>query len=158
MVAENGGRPRRFNFFNESQQKRTGQVPQELQSRHRSLFFNLQTPRPSFFILHKTSAAKVQSSFPANDILTKRSATNGGISSASASTNSHAQQHLNNHNASWGRSPPNATSDLPQICSQERVQNPTAWNRECQSPRQKSSLETSKFAPSVLMIQRAGTK
>ena len=54
---------------------------------------------------------KLQSSYSANDVPTMRSAANsisGGVSNA---PNSHAQQHLHNHNASLGRIPPNAVSN-----------------------------------------------
>ena len=53
---------------------------------------------------------KLQSSFSANDVPTMRSTTNG-ISSVNATPNSHAQQHLHNHNASLGRIPPNAMNN-----------------------------------------------
>jgi len=43
-----------------------------------------------------------------------RSATNGGISSASTTPNSHAQQHLHNHSANLGRIPPNADLNTPE--------------------------------------------
>jgi hypothetical protein len=39
--------------------------------------------------------------------------TNDGISSASTTPKSHAQQHLHNHNANLGRIPPNADLRLP---------------------------------------------
>ena len=53
---------------------------------------------------------KLQSSYSANDVPTMRSTTNG-ISSINTTPNSHAQQHLHNHNASLGRIPPNAMSN-----------------------------------------------
>jgi hypothetical protein len=57
-----------------------------------------------------TTPPKLQSSYSANDVPTMRSATNG-ISGANATPNSHAQQHLHNHNASLGRIPPSAMSN-----------------------------------------------
>ena len=53
---------------------------------------------------------KLQSSYSANDVPTMRSTTNG-ISSLNSTPNSHAQQHLHNHNASLGRIPPNAMNN-----------------------------------------------
>lgn len=53
---------------------------------------------------------KLQSSYSANDVPTMRSAANS-ISSVSGNPNSHAQQHLHNHNASLGRIPPNAVNN-----------------------------------------------
>ena len=53
---------------------------------------------------------KLQSSYSANDVPTMRSATNG-VSSTNQTPNSHAQQHLHNHNASLGRIPPNAVNN-----------------------------------------------
>ena len=53
---------------------------------------------------------KLQSSYSANDVPTMRTATNG-ISSVNQTPNSHAQQHLHNHNASLGRIPPNALNN-----------------------------------------------
>lgn len=52
---------------------------------------------------------KLQSSYSANDVPTMRST--NGISSVNTTPNSHAQQHLHNHNASLGRIPPNAMSN-----------------------------------------------
>ncbi|KAH8820489.1 armadillo-type protein [Xylogone sp. PMI_703] len=52
---------------------------------------------------------KLQTSYSANDVATMK--TNGnGVSSVNAS-NSHAQQHFHNHNASMGRIPPNALNN-----------------------------------------------
>lgn len=53
---------------------------------------------------------KLQSSYSANDVPTMRSTNNGPNSNANT-PNSHAQQHLHNHNASLGRIPPNAMSN-----------------------------------------------
>lgn len=55
---------------------------------------------------------KLQQSYSANDVPTMRNATaNGGNSSVTTTPNSHAQQHLHNHNASLGRIPPNAMNN-----------------------------------------------
>ncbi|TVY84508.1 Pumilio domain-containing protein [Lachnellula suecica] len=53
---------------------------------------------------------KLQSSFSANDVPTMRS-TNNGMAGINTTPNSHAQQHLHNHNASLGRIPPNAMNN-----------------------------------------------
>ncbi|KAH7413111.1 armadillo-type protein [Cadophora sp. MPI-SDFR-AT-0126] len=59
---------------------------------------------------HHATPPKLQSSYSANDVPTMRSTTNG-IPSANTTPNSHAQQHLHNHNASLGRIPPNAMNN-----------------------------------------------
>jgi hypothetical protein len=53
---------------------------------------------------------KLQSSYSAGNVPTLGSAANG-ISSVTSTPNSHAQQHLHNHNASLGRIPPNAMNN-----------------------------------------------
>jgi hypothetical protein len=53
---------------------------------------------------------KLQSSYSANDVPTMKNASNG-IGIISATTNSHAQQHFHNHNASLGRIPQNAINN-----------------------------------------------
>jgi hypothetical protein len=53
---------------------------------------------------------KLQQSYSANDVPTVRSTSNG-ISGINATTNSHAQQHFHNHNASLGRIPQNAINN-----------------------------------------------
>ncbi|KAH7370544.1 armadillo-type protein, partial [Rhexocercosporidium sp. MPI-PUGE-AT-0058] len=59
---------------------------------------------------HQATPPKLQSSYSANDVPTMRSTTNG-IPSANTTPNSHAQQHLHNHNASLGRIPLNAMNN-----------------------------------------------
>lgn len=59
---------------------------------------------------HQATPPKLQSSYSANDVPTMRSTTNG-VPSANTTPNSHAQQHLHNHNASLGRIPPNAMNN-----------------------------------------------
>lgn len=72
---------------------------------------------------------KLQSSYSANDVPTMRTATNG-ISSATQASNSHAQQHLHNHNASLGRIPPNAMNNR---LSREMTSNEGHAVREAQN-------------------------
>lgn len=60
--------------------------------------------------LTQATPPKLQSSYSANDVPTMRSAANS-ISGGNGSSNSHAQQHLHNHNASLGRIPPNALNN-----------------------------------------------
>jgi hypothetical protein len=67
-----------------------------------------QVPSPSKHA--QATPPKLQSSYSANDVPTMRSTTNG-ISSVNTTPNSHAQQHLHNHNASLGRIPPNAMNN-----------------------------------------------
>lgn len=69
-----------------------------------------QEPQVSSPPYHSQTPPKLQSSYSANDVPTMRTGTNGTNSSA-ATPNSHAQQHLHNHNASLGRIPPNAMSN-----------------------------------------------
>jgi len=72
---------------------------------------------------------KLQSSYSANDVPTMRSATNG-ISTSGSSSNTHAQQHLHNHNASLGRIPTGVPNNRvsrempsPEASSPREVQN-----------------------------------
>jgi hypothetical protein len=53
---------------------------------------------------------KLQSSHSANDVPTMRSSGNG-MPNVTPTSNSHAQQHLHNHNASLGRIPPSALNN-----------------------------------------------
>ncbi|EHL03072.1 putative Pumilio domain-containing protein C6G9.14 [Glarea lozoyensis 74030] len=71
---------------------------------------------------------KLQSSYSANDVPTMRTTANG-ISNVATTPNSHAQQHLHNHNASLGRIPPNAMNRL----SRELTSPETATLREAQN-------------------------
>jgi hypothetical protein len=66
-----------------------------------------QVPSPSKH--SQATPPKLQSSYSANDVPTMRSTTNG--SGINNTPNSHAQQHLHNHNASLGRIPPNAMNN-----------------------------------------------
>lgn len=58
---------------------------------------------------NQSTPPKLQSSYSANDVPTMRSA--NGVPSINTTPNSHAQQHLHNHNASLGRIPPNAMNN-----------------------------------------------
>jgi len=58
---------------------------------------------------NQATPPKLQSSYSANDVPTMRSATNG--TNSNATTNTHAQQHLHNHNASLGRIPVNGVNN-----------------------------------------------
>ena len=60
--------------------------------------------------LTQDTPPKLQSSYSANDVPTMRSGPNG-VPSVNNTPNSHAQQHLHNHNASLGRIPPNAVNN-----------------------------------------------
>lgn len=55
---------------------------------------------------------KLQSSYSASEVPTMRTTTNG-ISGVNSTPNSHAQQHLHNHNASLGRIPSSAMNSRP---------------------------------------------
>ncbi|KAM3078180.1 hypothetical protein ACMFMG_002523 [Clarireedia jacksonii] len=72
---------------------------------------------------------KLQSSYSANDVPTMRTSTNGMATTANNTPNSHAQQHLHNHNASLGRIPPNAMNRL----SRELAAGDVATLREAQN-------------------------
>jgi hypothetical protein len=72
---------------------------------------------------------KLTSSYSANDVPTMRSNPNG-IPSANTTPNSHAQQHLHNHNASLGRIPPNAAMNR---LSRELTAPETATLRDAQN-------------------------
>ncbi|TAQ85173.1 hypothetical protein B7494_g6502 [Chlorociboria aeruginascens] len=72
---------------------------------------------------------KLQSSYSANDVPTMRTASNG-ISSVNTTPNSHAQQHLHNHNASLGRIPPSAMNNR---LSREITSSDNSALRESQS-------------------------
>ncbi|KAE8449213.1 hypothetical protein EG329_008380 [Mollisiaceae sp. DMI_Dod_QoI] len=64
----------------------------------------MSSPKP------QATPPKLQSSYSANDVPTMRSTTNG-VHAINNTSNSHAQQHLHNHNASLGRIPPNAMNN-----------------------------------------------
>lgn len=60
--------------------------------------------------LVQANPPKLQSSYSANDVPTMKTASNG-IGTISTTSNSHAQQHFHNHNASLGRIPQNAINN-----------------------------------------------
>ncbi|TVY93737.1 Pumilio domain-containing protein [Lachnellula willkommii] len=72
---------------------------------------------------------KLHSSQSASEVPTMRSGMNG-ISSVNTTPNSHAQQHLHNHNASLGRIPPNAMNNR---LSREMSSGETATLRDAQN-------------------------
>lgn len=73
---------------------------------------NSQIASPSKYAVQSTPP-KLQSSYSANDVTTMRSGANNtnGVANINTTPNSHAQQHLHNHNASLGRIPPNAMNN-----------------------------------------------
>jgi hypothetical protein len=56
-----------------------------------------------------SNAPKLQSSYSASDIPAMKNT--NGVNQISSTSNSHAQQHFHNHNASLGRIPPNAVNN-----------------------------------------------
>ncbi|KAF4634360.1 hypothetical protein G7Y89_g3754 [Cudoniella acicularis] len=92
---------------------------------------------------------KLQSSYSANDIPTMRTASNG-ISSVNTTPNSHAQQHLHNHNASLGRIPPNAINRLSrEMNSSESATLREAQNGNYQSIQSALQASAPPFGPSL---------
>jgi hypothetical protein len=59
--------------------------------------------------------------------------TNNGMSSVNTTPNSHAQQHLHNHNASLGRIPPNAVNNMSNRLSRELSPGEAATMRDAQN-------------------------
>lgn len=98
--------------------------------------------------MHQATPPKLQSSFSANDVPTLRST--NGATSANGTPNSHAQQHLHNHNASLGRIPPNAMNNR---LSREMTSSESNTLREAQNGYQsiQSALQASAppFGPSL---------
>jgi len=72
---------------------------------------------------------KLHSSQSASEVPTMRSSMNG-MSSVNTTPNSHAQQHLHNHNASLGRIPPNAMNNR---LSREMSSGETSTLRDAQN-------------------------
>ncbi|KAH8674774.1 RNA-binding protein-like protein [Tricladium varicosporioides] len=92
---------------------------------------------------------KLQSSYSANDVPTMRNATNG-ISSVNTTPNSHAQQHLHNHNASLGRIPPNAMNRLSrEMNSSESANLRDGQNGNFQSIQSALQASAAPFGPSL---------
>lgn len=83
----------------------------------------MSSPKP------QATPPKLQSSYSANDVTTMRSTTNG-VHAINTTPNSHAQQHLHNHNASLGRIPPNAMNNR---LSREMTSPEAATLREAQN-------------------------
>ncbi|KAG9233476.1 armadillo-type protein [Amylocarpus encephaloides] len=92
---------------------------------------------------------KLQSSYSTNDVPTMRSATNG-VSNVNTTPNSHAQQHLHNHNASLGRIPPNAMNRLSrEMASPESNSLREAQNGGYQSIQSALQASAPPFGPSL---------
>jgi hypothetical protein len=92
---------------------------------------------------------KLQSSYSANDVPTMRNNTNGA-SSVATTPNSHAQQHLHNHNASLGRIPPNAMNRLSrEMASPESATLREAQNGGYQSIQSALQANAAPFGPSL---------
>lgn len=83
----------------------------------------MSSPKP------QATPPKLQSSYSANDVPTMRSSTNG-VHGINNTPNSHAQQHLHNHNASLGRIPPSAINNR---VSREMTSPEAASIREAQN-------------------------
>ncbi|KAF7882633.1 uncharacterized protein EAF02_005996 [Botrytis sinoallii] len=98
---------------------------------------------------------KLQSSYSANDVPTVRTSTNG-MQNNNNTPNSHAQQHLHNHNASLGRIPPNAMNRL----SREMTSGDNGTLREAQNGYQsiQSALQASAapFGPALTQAMSQG--
>jgi hypothetical protein len=98
---------------------------------------------------------KLQSSYSANDVPTMRTNTNG-ISSVATTPNSHAQQHLHNHNASLGRIPPNAMNRLSrEMASPESATLREAQNGGYQSIQSALQANAAPFGPSLSQMSQA---
>ena len=93
---------------------------------------------------------KLQSSYSANDVPTMRSTTNGS-NSVTNTPNTHAQQHLHNHNASLGRIPPNAVNNRlsREMSSPETTPLRDAQNGGYQSIQSALQASAPAFGPSV---------
>lgn len=91
---------------------------------------------------------KLQSSYSANDVPTMRSTTNG---LATNGNNTHAQQHLHNHNASLGRIPTGAMNNRMsrEISSPEVATIREAQNGGFQSINSALHANAQPFGPSV---------
>jgi hypothetical protein len=94
---------------------------------------------------------KLQSSYSANDVPTMRSAANS-ISGVNNNPNSHAQQHLHNHNASLGRIPPNAVNNRLSRDLNNNGDNPSlrdAQNNGYQSIQSALQASAAPFGPAL---------
>ncbi|KUJ08544.1 ARM repeat-containing protein [Mollisia scopiformis] len=80
----------------------------------------MSSPKP------QVTPPKLQSSYSANDVPTMRN----GVHAINTTPNSHAQQHLHNHNASLGRIPPNGMNNR---LSREMTSPEAATLREAQN-------------------------
>jgi hypothetical protein len=100
---------------------------------------------------------KLQSSYSTNDIPTMRSTTNGTITSTNSNT--HAQQHLHNHNASLGRIPPNAMNNRisREVTSTDHPSPRDGQNGSYQSIQSALQASAAPFGPSLTQgVSQAG--
>ena len=90
---------------------------------------------------------KLQSSYSANDVPTVRSPNGTNVN---PTPNSHAQQHLHNHNASLGRIPPNAMNRLSrEISGMDASASREAQNGNYQSIHSALQASAPPFGPSM---------
>lgn len=95
---------------------------------------------------------KLQSSYSANDVPTMRNSVNGGAALNTTTTpNTHAQQHLQNHNASLGRIPPNALNNRlsREIASPDAPSNRDAAANNFQSLHSALQASAAPFGPAL---------
>ncbi|CAG8976315.1 hypothetical protein HYALB_00005721 [Hymenoscyphus albidus] len=112
-------------------------------------FFEGQEPQISSPPSMAQTPPKLQSSYSANDVPTMRSGTNGAPS-VNTTPNSHAQQHLHNHNASLGRIPPNAMNRLSrELNASEAATLRDAQNGGYQSIQSALQANAPPFGPSL---------
>jgi len=116
-------------------------------------FDGFQEPSSQLSSPSKNSQAtppKLQPSYSANDVPTMRSTTNG-MSSSTSSSNSHAQQHLHNQNASLGRIPTGAMNNRlsREISSPETATLRETQNGAYQSIQSALHASAPAFGPSV---------
>jgi hypothetical protein len=99
--------------------------------------------------MSQATPPKLQSSYSANDVPTMRTNTNG-MTNVGTTPNSHAQQHLHNHNASLGRIPPNAMNRLSrEMGSPESATLREAQNGGYQSIQSALQANAAPFGPSL---------
>jgi hypothetical protein len=98
----------------------------------------------------KATPPKIHSSQSASEVPTMRSTMNG-MSSVNTTPNSHAQQHLHNHNASLGRIPPNAMNNRlsREMSSGEAASLRDAQNGGYQSINSALQASTAPFNPTL---------
>lgn len=94
---------------------------------------------------------KLQTSYSANDVPTMKSNGGNAVGSTTQKTQSHAQQHFHNHNASLGRIPPNAVNNRQgrEVNSGESTPVREATNGGYQSIQSALQASAPPFGPSV---------